>query len=132
MHGLAQFMIDQARNLGYQLVTFGECMGDERRFWYRDPVTGMPWNSSEPVGLLQPGPGAPSSTDTSSTSTVTSTSSTAAPTGTPSPTVNITPQPSVTPIPGVNALGSEAAKGAVLGAGLLAAITGTLWAWLML
>ncbi|KAK0609474.1 carbohydrate esterase family 4 protein, partial [Immersiella caudata] len=34
VHQLAQFMIDTAKSLGYQLVTVGECLGDPPANWY--------------------------------------------------------------------------------------------------
>ncbi|KAK0702325.1 hypothetical protein B0H67DRAFT_595485 [Lasiosphaeris hirsuta] len=40
VHGFAQFMIDKARALGYDLVTVGDCLGDPPANWYRDPATG--------------------------------------------------------------------------------------------
>lgn len=40
---LAQFLIDTARQDGYQLVTMGECLGDPAGNWYRDPTTGQAW-----------------------------------------------------------------------------------------
>jgi len=44
-------MIDQARKLGYELVTAGECLGDPQANWYRDPTTGQPAGT---VGPKQP------------------------------------------------------------------------------
>lgn len=41
MHHFAQFMIDTARGLGYDLVPVGECLGDPSDNWYRDSVTGQ-------------------------------------------------------------------------------------------
>jgi hypothetical protein len=41
---LAQFMIDQAVDAGYQLVTVGECLGDPQGYWYRNVETGEPVN----------------------------------------------------------------------------------------
>ncbi|KAK7947117.1 family 4 carbohydrate esterase [Apiospora aurea] len=40
---LAQFLIDTARQDGYQLVTMGECLGDPDSNWYRNPATGQAW-----------------------------------------------------------------------------------------
>lgn len=40
---LAQFLIDETRAAGYQLVTMGECLGDPVANWYRDPTTGGSW-----------------------------------------------------------------------------------------
>ncbi|TLD08568.1 uncharacterized protein PgNI_07357 [Pyricularia grisea] len=34
------FMIDTAKAKGYKFVTIGECMGDPKENWYRDPTTG--------------------------------------------------------------------------------------------
>jgi len=46
VHGFVQYMIDQARKLGYQLTTLGDCLGDPPSNWYRDPVTGQPYNAA--------------------------------------------------------------------------------------
>ncbi|POS71792.1 polysaccharide deacetylase [Diaporthe helianthi] len=46
VHELAAFMIEQARNAGFRLVTVGECMGDPEQNWYRDPRTGGPYGSA--------------------------------------------------------------------------------------
>ncbi|KAF3767258.1 family 4 carbohydrate esterase, partial [Cryphonectria parasitica EP155] len=35
VYELAEFMITEAREKGYDLVTVGECLGDERKNWYR-------------------------------------------------------------------------------------------------
>ncbi|KAK8024621.1 chitin deacetylase [Apiospora rasikravindrae] len=40
---LAQYLIDTARQYGYQLVTMGECLGDPDSNWYRNPTTGLAW-----------------------------------------------------------------------------------------
>lgn len=37
---LAGYMIDTARERGYQLVTLGECLGDPVENWYRSANTG--------------------------------------------------------------------------------------------
>ena len=39
VHGFAQFMIDEARDAGFKLVT----MGDPSENWYRDAETGKSW-----------------------------------------------------------------------------------------
>lgn len=46
VHELAAFMIEQARDAGFRLVTVGECMGDPKQNWYRDPRTGGPYGSA--------------------------------------------------------------------------------------
>jgi hypothetical protein len=46
VHGFVQYMIDQARNLKYQLVTLGECLGDPPSNWYRDPNNGQPYTGT--------------------------------------------------------------------------------------
>lgn len=43
VHGFAQFMIDEARNAGFELVTMGDCLGDPAENWYRDASTGGAW-----------------------------------------------------------------------------------------
>lgn len=45
VHELAEFMIDEARARGYQLVTLGECLGDDSENWYRNPHDGLSWKS---------------------------------------------------------------------------------------
>ncbi|PZD32582.1 WecC, UDP-N-acetyl-D-mannosaminuronate dehydrogenase [Pyrenophora tritici-repentis] len=40
VHGFTQFMINQAREYGFKMVTVGECLNDPEENWYRDPVTG--------------------------------------------------------------------------------------------
>ncbi|ROV93197.1 hypothetical protein VMCG_08760 [Cytospora schulzeri] len=42
-HELAEYMIEQADEHGYRLVTVGECLGDPPRNWYRSPSTGKSW-----------------------------------------------------------------------------------------
>ena len=41
VHGYVQYMIDQAREHKYELVTVGECLGDPPNNWYRDPKSGQ-------------------------------------------------------------------------------------------
>lgn len=43
VHELAAYMIEQARDAGFRLVTVGECLGDPEQNWYRDPRTGGSW-----------------------------------------------------------------------------------------
>ncbi|RYP23818.1 hypothetical protein DL765_000895 [Monosporascus sp. GIB2] len=43
VHGFAEFMIDEARRAGYQLITMGECLDDPAANWYRDAITGEAW-----------------------------------------------------------------------------------------
>lgn len=50
VHELAEYMIDQALNAGYRLVTVGECMGDPEQNWYRDPRNGGPWTALGTAG----------------------------------------------------------------------------------
>jgi peptidoglycan/xylan/chitin deacetylase (PgdA/CDA1 family) len=45
VHELAAYMIEQARDAGFRLVTVGECMGDSRENWYRSPNTGEAYSS---------------------------------------------------------------------------------------
>lgn len=49
VHGYAQFMIEQARARGLDLVTVGECLGDHPNNWYRNSVTGAEWNGPAPA-----------------------------------------------------------------------------------
>ena len=39
-------MIDEARDLGFQLVTVGECLGDSPKNWYRDANSGSRWQAA--------------------------------------------------------------------------------------
>lgn len=91
VHGFALYMINQARAAGYQLVTYGECLGDDRAYWYRDPVTGGPWDASK--AMPSPQPILPSTTP------VTSSSSVAPPTATPTAS-RVPPPPPPPPPPG--------------------------------
>lgn len=43
VHELAEFMIREATERGYELVTLGECLGDGRENWYRNPYDGGSW-----------------------------------------------------------------------------------------
>ncbi|KAJ5055454.1 vi polysaccharide biosynthesis protein vipA/tviB [Bipolaris maydis] len=40
VYTFTQFMINKAREYGYELVTVGECMNDPEENWYRDPLSG--------------------------------------------------------------------------------------------
>jgi peptidoglycan/xylan/chitin deacetylase (PgdA/CDA1 family) len=46
VHGFAQFMITNLKQLGYTTALVGECLNDPSINWYRNPVTGQAWNSS--------------------------------------------------------------------------------------
>lgn len=52
VHGLTQFMIDNARKHGYKFVTVGECLGDPEENWYRDPLTGNKLGRLLPKGTV--------------------------------------------------------------------------------
>ncbi|KAK8051662.1 hypothetical protein PG993_003047 [Apiospora rasikravindrae] len=45
VQSFAQYMIDQARKLGYELVPLGQCLGDPEANWYRHPTSGEPWGA---------------------------------------------------------------------------------------
>src|SRR5438105_2146146 len=79
VHGFTQFMIDQAKSKGYQLVTVGECLDDPVQNWYRDPTTGQPWNPSQSSNTTS----SASSTSSYSTSTASATPSSSGGGGTP-------------------------------------------------
>lgn len=49
-------MIDTAKNLGYQLVTVGDCLGDPPGNWYRDLATG---EGRDARGVAPPAPPPP-------------------------------------------------------------------------
>lgn len=40
MTNLTQFIIDEGKAQGYTFKTVGDCLGDPRGNWYRDPATG--------------------------------------------------------------------------------------------
>jgi len=94
VHGLAQFMIDQARKRGYKLTTYGDCVGDPMANWYRDPVTGGPHNPDSFKGgkgtdpTTSPSTSSSASTAASSTVSSTSSSSSKNPSTTPKPVNN--------------------------------------------
>lgn len=50
VHELAAFMIRGAREQGFQLVTIGECLGDDKRNWYRNLYDGDSWKRSPAEG----------------------------------------------------------------------------------
>ncbi|KAH8194693.1 hypothetical protein TruAng_011148 [Truncatella angustata] len=53
VHSFAQYMIDQAKKLGYELVPLGQCLGDPETNWYRDPTTGQVWTGNYgPTGSI--------------------------------------------------------------------------------
>jgi hypothetical protein len=115
----AQYLIDQARSLGYRLVTLGECLGDPPANWYRDPRTGQPYgaaglNASITSSPPQPSPSlssdVPSDTGASSSvsaSLVGSSSALVGPTPTPVPYVNFGAGTSPRDRPGFTAIGSS-------------------------
>ncbi|KAL0936387.1 chitin deacetylase [Colletotrichum truncatum] len=43
-NGFVQYMIDVAKEKGYQFTTIGDCLGDPKANWYRDPKSGEPWS----------------------------------------------------------------------------------------
>lgn len=43
VHELAGFMIREAKRRGFELVTLGECLGDDKENWYRNPYDGGSW-----------------------------------------------------------------------------------------
>jgi len=48
VHGFAQFMIDNLREMGYTTTLVGDCLNDPSINWYRNPVTGNAWSSASP------------------------------------------------------------------------------------
>lgn len=60
---LASYMIETARERGYNLVTVGECLGDPRENWYRGTGTGGGGDGSTPSEPSEPSE--PSSAPTS-------------------------------------------------------------------
>jgi hypothetical protein len=85
VHVFAQYIIDTARKLGYQLVTVGECLGDAPSNWYRNATTGQP---ASPVagGVKNVGGSQTSQTSQTTTRTSVTTSRTTTGSKTTSPT----------------------------------------------
>jgi len=46
VRNLTEYMIDTIGGLGYKFATIGDCLGDPKENWYRDPTTGK---ATEPV-----------------------------------------------------------------------------------
>lgn len=95
VNGFAQFMIDKARALGFEIVPAGECLGDPETNWYRDPKTGAA-RSARGAGPVEPEPPKVSTSSTSSGSTATTTSTSqkkVVVTPTPVPTFKVTELP---------------------------------------
>ncbi|KAB5577876.1 hypothetical protein GE09DRAFT_952469 [Coniochaeta sp. 2T2.1] len=111
----AQYLIDQARSLGYQLVTLGECLGDPPANWYRDPITGEPYagasgaNTSAatavPSSSSSPFSAPASSSEPSAAISSASSSPSAEPTPTPVPNVNFHAGTSPNDRPGYSEVG---------------------------
>lgn len=49
VYELVEFMIGEAKRRGYQLVTVGECLGDDPKNWYRNPYDGRSWMESPAI-----------------------------------------------------------------------------------
>ncbi|OLN97042.1 Chitin deacetylase-like protein 2 [Colletotrichum chlorophyti] len=47
VNGFVEYMIEVAKEKGFEFATMGECLGDPVSNWYRDPKTGEPWNGSK-------------------------------------------------------------------------------------
>ncbi|CAG9947873.1 unnamed protein product [Clonostachys rosea f. rosea IK726] len=86
--GFVQYMIDVAKEKGYQFTTIGDCLGDPSSNWYRDPKTGGPWSglndNSKPSTTIK----SESSTKLESSTKVEATSKSQAPTTTSSSTTS--------------------------------------------
>ncbi|TLS26891.1 hypothetical protein PpBr36_05010 [Pyricularia pennisetigena] len=81
---ITPFMIDTAKSKGYKFVTIGECLGDPKENWYRDPTTGR---AVAALGSNNVKPPAPTSSLTASTTfamTTAGSPSSERPTSTPS------------------------------------------------
>lgn len=50
MQELAEFMIRATKEEGFQLVTLGECLGDDKENWYRNLYDGDSWRRSPVEG----------------------------------------------------------------------------------
>ena len=44
VHGFAQFMIDNLKQMGYTTVLVGDCLQDPSVNWYRNPANGQGWS----------------------------------------------------------------------------------------
>ncbi|GJC88871.1 chitin deacetylase ARB_04768 [Colletotrichum liriopes] len=70
VNGFVQYMIDVAKEKGFEFTTVGECLGDPASNWYRDPKSGEPWGGKEePKPTTTSKPVAPTTTSISATST---------------------------------------------------------------
>ncbi|KAK1987071.1 chitin deacetylase [Colletotrichum cereale] len=47
VNGFVQYMIDVAKEKGFEFTTMGDCLGDPASNWYRDPKSGEPWSGKE-------------------------------------------------------------------------------------
>ncbi|KAK2031935.1 chitin deacetylase [Colletotrichum zoysiae] len=47
VNGFVQYMIDVAKEKGFEFTTVGECLGDPASNWYRDPKSGEPSEGKE-------------------------------------------------------------------------------------
>ncbi|GKT40215.1 chitin deacetylase ARB_04768 [Colletotrichum spaethianum] len=91
VNGFVQYMIDVAKEKGFEFTTIGECLGDPVSNWYRDPKSGEPWSGKEePKPTTTSKSVAPATTSTKETTSTTETQATA------STTESETAKPSVT------------------------------------
>ncbi|CAH0034013.1 unnamed protein product [Clonostachys rhizophaga] len=84
--GFVQYMIDVAKEKGYQFTTIGDCLGDPSSNWYRDPKTGGPWGGLSDNSKSSTTIKSESSTKPESSTKVEATSRSQAPTTTSSST----------------------------------------------
>ncbi|KZL63549.1 chitin deacetylase [Colletotrichum incanum] len=70
VNGFVQYMIDVAKEKGFEFTTVGECLGDPASNWYRDPKSGEPLDGKEePKPTTTSKSVAPTTTSTSATPT---------------------------------------------------------------
>ncbi|KAK8080231.1 polysaccharide deacetylase [Apiospora hydei] len=115
VQSFAQYMIDQAKKLGYELVPLGQCLGDPEANWYRNPTSGEPWGAKPAsAGTVSAGSVSAALKMDNSSSTVPKSSTK------PGSTRTLTGDPTPTPISGSSNFGMGTANTATV-SGLQAA-----------
>ncbi|TLD08078.1 hypothetical protein PspLS_10577 [Pyricularia sp. CBS 133598] len=83
-NSITPFMIDTAKARGYKFVTMGECLGDPKENWYRDPTTGRAVAAlGSSNNVKPPAPVSSSVSSTTAGSTTAASTSASRPTSTP-------------------------------------------------
>ncbi|TDZ34319.1 Chitin deacetylase [Colletotrichum spinosum] len=72
VNGFVQYMIDVAREKGFEFTTIGDCLGDPSSNWYRDPKSGEPWSGAreepKPTAISKPAAAPPTASAPASSS----------------------------------------------------------------